>query len=204
MNKETKAKICCIAIIILEVFATIVHKLTGHQIFLYYTLDANILAAVSAALYLAWTGSGKDMTRQQKDVLQYLRFLATSSLVFTMIIVLFVLVPLNIKNGTWPTLLFGPAATLHHIICPILSLVSFLRFETHDRIQVRMCLYAILPTLAYAIVLLILNAMRVVYGPYVFLHVYEQPVYMSVVWCVVIVAVNLIVTFAVRKVDKRV
>ena len=43
-----------------------------------------------------------------------------------------------------------------------------------------------LPTLIYALILMALNLMRVVEGPYPFLRVYEQPVYMSIIWVIVI------------------
>ncbi|HPF53799.1 MAG TPA: hypothetical protein PLM48_04040 [Clostridia bacterium] len=42
------------------------------------------------------------------------------------------------------------------------------------------------PTLLYAIVIIILNIAKLLVGPYPFLHIYEQPWYMSIVWIAVI------------------
>ena len=45
---------------------------------------------------------------------------------------------------------------------------------------------ALLPTLVYALVLVILNLAKLVDGPYPFLKVYQQPVYMSCIWVLAI------------------
>ena len=50
--------------------------------------------------------------------------------------------------------------------------------------------WALLPTLAYAAVILPLNILRVIVGPYPFFEVYHQPVYVSVLWAVGLLGVN--------------
>ena len=49
-------------------------------------------------------------------------------------------------------------------------------------------LKALIPTLIYAVIAIALNLARVIYGPYVFLKVYEQGVLMTFVWIVLISA----------------
>ena len=63
--------------------------------------------------------------------------------------------------------------------------MCFLKKEPH--LDAKSAFTATIPTLIYAIVLIILNILGVVDGPYPFLRVMNQPVYMSFVWFIVIV-----------------
>lgn len=62
---------------------------------------------------------------------------------------------------------------------------------------------AFLPTLIYAVVMVILNIAKAVHGPYPFLYVYEQPIYMSVVWGIVIPGIAWIIAIIIRLVKNR-
>ena len=136
------------------------------QIFTYYTEDSNIFAAVVCAmvavcqLWCIFTGG--ELPRWLKR----LKFMATSCLLLTFLTVVFVLAPMNGEGG----------------------LYMLLEREPHlPRSDVR---WALLPTLAYAAVILPLNILRVIVGPYPFFEVYHQPVYVSVLWAVGLLGVN--------------
>ena len=85
-----------------------------------------------------------------------------------------------------------------HIICPVLAAVSFFALEGWAPFPKRDIVKALIPTLAYALVAVILNILRVIEDPYPFLMVYAQPWYMSVLWCVVILGIAAILALSVR------
>ena len=51
--------------------------------------------------------------------------------------------------------------------------------------------------------MLILNIAKLYVGPYPFLHVYEQPVYMSVFWILAIIGGNVLIARLVQMVYNR-
>ena len=55
-----------------------------------------------------------------------------------------------------------------------------------------------IPTIIYAAVMIVLNLLKVLRGPYPFLYVYEQPIYMSVIWAVAILALTYILGLILR------
>lgn len=60
-------------------------------------------------------------------------------------------------------------------------------FEKEPHLNTKSAFTATIPTLIYAILLIILNIVGAVDGPYPFLRVMNQPLYMSFVWFIVIV-----------------
>ena len=72
-----------------------------------------------------------------------------------------------------------------HTLCPILAIISFIFFERQTKITQKQTYYALIPTLIYAVIIITLNITKNVYGPYPFLHLYEQSVYTSIIWTIV-------------------
>ena len=60
-------------------------------------------------------------------------------------------------------------------------------------------LWAMVPTLLYGSVMLAANVAKVYKGPYPFLYVYEQPVWVSCLWVVLMLSGNALITMAVRR-----
>ena len=60
-------------------------------------------------------------------------------------------------------------------------------FERHKINGLKDNFRAVYFTIAYAIVFITLNILKVYEGPYPFLMVYKQPVYMSIIWFILIV-----------------
>ena len=116
------------------------------------------------------------------------KYMAAAVLSVTFIVVLAVLSPMRGEgiNG-WFYMLFNKDSTFLHTLCPILTILSFVLFEKKPHLDAKSAFTAIIPTFIYAIVLIILNILGVVDGPYPFLRVMNQPVYMSFVWFIVIV-----------------
>ena len=168
-----------VLIIILEIVGLVLSITTlKEQLFLYYTQDSNILLLISSLLYVIF------YNKDEKKFVSLLKYGATLSVLVTFIVVILVLGPMNDLSYEW--LLLYKANLYYHMICPILALIAFLFFDKIHIKGIKDNLWAMGFTIIYTIVLVILNLAKVVYGPYSFLHLYENPVYMSVIWFLVI------------------
>ena len=60
---------------------------------------------------------------------------------------------------------------------------------------------SLLPTAVYAVCSTTGNALKIMNGPYPFLRVYEQPLYMSVIWFVLILSLAYIIALVIYKIS---
>ncbi len=177
-RKRKTAVVINAAVIVFEIYALsytffFMNGSFDVSAFLFYTNDSNILALLSSSVYVFSSLKGRKTP-------EGLRVVAASSLTLTFLVVICVLIPLERESASY--LLLGRACFLEHLVCPVLSFVSFVFFEDGSALTERSAVSALLPTAVYGALLMILNIAGVVEGPYPFLRVYEQPVYMSFVW----------------------
>lgn len=161
-------------------------------IFEYYTLNSNLLCLISSLLFVVTLSK----TKNQNDVPYFvvlLRYIATCCLTLTFIIVVIVLIPfsgLYYIEGIKHFLLTG-SMLYCHFLTPLLSIICFIFFEGDRRLNKKKTIWlAIIPTFIYGIILMILNILKVVIGPYPFLMVYNQAWYVSIIWIIIIFVVN--------------
>ena len=88
------------------------------------------------------------------------------------------------KNGFVGAFIDG-SMKYHHLLCPILALVSYIFYEKHE-IKPKDNLKSLIFTIVYSVVLVTLNVLKVVDGPYPFLQVYKQPIWYSLLMSVII------------------
>ena len=159
------------------------------QIFTYYTEDSNIFAATVCTLVALWQLRCIFTGGELPVWLKKLKFMATSCLLLTFMTVVLVLAPMVGEGGLY-LLLWTSSTRYHHLLNPMAALLSYLLLEREPRLPRSDVRWALLPTLAYAAVILPLNILRVIVGPYPFFEVYHQPVYVSVLWAVGLLGVN--------------
>ena len=167
-------------VVILEVYAT-ANSLTHFKMdmFQYYTIDSNIIAMFSSLFYIFFY-------RKQKPLaLAIFRLLAAVNLSLTFLIVLFVLSP---SMGGIYVVMFQGNSLFQHFFCPIITVISFFCFEKDITASKGMWRILPLPTAVYAAIMIFLNISYVIEGPYPFLHVYEQPVWVSFLWVIAILS----------------
>ena len=171
-------------IVILELISCyLAFNHSGIKALVFYTVLSNIMGLISSALYVGYAvGGGKPPMWVSS-----FRYTATVCLTVTFLVVMLVLLPFEIKSGDPARILYKGANLGHHILCPILAIVSLLFFDEMGALGTRELFIAFSFTIAYAVVLIILNVLKKVRGPYPFLLVYEQPFYMSLFWLVLIV-----------------
>ena len=164
-----------ILLIIFEIIALIQCWIAfGGFDFRYYTIDSNIFVMISAILYL--------LTRKKvPKAVQLAKYSSTLSVLITFLVVIFVLYPMY--NFNFQLLFLDGPNLIMHVICPLMAIIAFIFFEENDLDNsflnnVRSLYF----TIVYAIILVSLNILNVVVGPYPFLEVNNQPVFMSVLW----------------------
>jgi len=170
--------------------------------FIFYTTLSNTFALITSAVYVvgycrfckkAKMGNLDNVNLDNEvspnklqiislpHYIRTLRFMSSICLTVTFVVVMVVLLPQYLPQGTAYKYLFSGSQTIFHVICPLLSLLSFFIFEKGLLNTLDVCL-ATLPTIFYGIIFVILNLAKVVDGPYPFLMVYDQPVYASILY----------------------
>lgn len=187
MKKFSIDIILNVVLIILEVIGLIVaYNSLGSVDLTYYTIDSNIFALIAAVLYL--------ITRKNiPKMVHFFKYSSTISVLITFLVVIFILLPMYNFNFEF-LLLYGPNLYLH-VLCPIIAVISFIFFEKNDvENSLKNNLRAIYFTIIYAVILICLNILGYVSGPYPFLKVTEQPIFMSVFWIVLILGFSFILS----------
>ncbi|MBR1376421.1 MAG: hypothetical protein IJ565_01210 [Bacilli bacterium] len=193
MNKKTLSLIFNIAIIILEIIATILsYKVNSRVLIEYYTIDSNLLIMVTSLIYIIFIFMKKDIPRW----LSMLKYIATTCLVITFVIVMLILIPMADFN--FKAMLIDDAMLYHHLLCPILALITFVFFDDLGTYNRKDNIIGILITQIYAAVLIILNIVNVVSGPYPFLMVRDQSILASTAWFIGIFVIEYMIALGVR------
>ncbi len=165
------------------------------SLFSFYTCDSNFLllaaSAAAAVCCVRRLRSGRPLPRR----LLLFRYCATCAASLTFLTVLLILAPLA-GPGAFPRLLLKGSLKYMHLLCPVLGLLAFLFAEDHSHLRLRHTLYAMIPTVLYAAVIVTLNLTRTVRGPYPFLLVYEQPVWASLLWAALILGTAWLIALA--------
>ena len=181
--KKTLALISNLLIVVLEVisFIILINRNGGVTVGIvyFYTRLSNLLALIAGIFVFIFIIKNK--SGELPKWLSMLRYIATIMLFVTLLISLFVLTP---AVGSFYKMMIVNQLKFHHLLCPLISIISFIFFEKGGVLTTKDNVLALIPTLVYGIVMMILNAARVVDGPYPFLRVHNQPVWATILWFV--------------------
>ena len=152
-------------------------------LFQFYTQDSNIFAFLLSGITAAFL---LRKLLRKKELPQWVRFLKYTSVCcisVTFCIVMFLFIPVLAVNGQdFTFLLVGGSAFWYHILCPVLTMAGYILLEGFPAMPFRWTVFSLVPTAIYAFITILLNALYVLHGPYPFLYVHEQSVFMSVFW----------------------
>lgn len=209
MKKSNSRKKVAVAmnimVIILEIIG-LYYNLTselGIRNLKYYTVLSNIFAMVMSIMFVV--NYLRQKNEEQCTVpkqLTRLKYSACTCLAVTFVVVVTVLIPSYGISSAKGYLLEG-ANLYQHVLCPFAAIISFCFFEKDEKMTIKDNLLILLPTIGYAIIALILNFAKLLHGPYPFLYVYEQPVYMSFVWLVVILSMAYVLALILRVINGK-
>ena len=201
-KKRIIAIICNCILVIFEIIGLwLCMNDGGVYNFIYFTVLSNVITMIVSAIYLIVCFVNGIYTENLPKWLRWIRYMATNCLALTFIIVITVLIPMGAKDGLIDDLLIRGPQLFHHILCPIISFLSFCIVE-EGNITKRDIWIATFPTILYAIILTFLNVIKVVEGPYPFLLVYDQPFYLSVIWFILIVGISFGLPLVIRRVSQ--
>lgn len=172
-------------------------KKNGVGALLYYTELANLLGGVSSLVYCAFALKKLVGNRKIPRAVEALRYSATLSLAVTFLVVFSFLAPEGGLEG-YKAVFFYDTMLFTHLLCPVMSLISFWRFEDNSSFP---AVVAALPTLFYGATMLLLNFLRVTEGPYPFFFVYLSPL-LSVVCCPLILFATLLLALLLKRVKR--
>ena len=188
MTKEKAAFKLNAIIAILETLGLIIAiKNNGIGIMGYYTQESNLILLIASLLYVIEYVKKKKV---ETYLILTLKYVATCLVAVTFFVVVLCFIPICIPMMGFGkavyAMLIRDANLFHHLLCPLLALMTYFIFEDELKPGFKESVYAMLPTLLYAIVSTSLNVAKVVEGPYPFLYVYEQPLIVSVLWFIAI------------------
>ena len=170
------ARILCLIVLLLEIRGlSFSIPGRGWKTLIFYTQLSNLITAASAML-LAVLG--------QPYWITVLRYISTCMLVMTFLVTICVLVPMG---GDPKMLLWSGNGLYHHILCPVISTASYILLEKH--VPGSLIWLPAVITLAYGLVVLYLNWLKKVDGPYPFFRVHNQSMTATVIWMIVLMAV---------------
>ena len=184
-ERRLGAILCNAILVVMELVGLLVTSLEiGWSQFRYYTQNSNYFALIVSAAFLIVACRPVNRGKPTPGWLAIGRFIATCLLTVTFAVIVLILSPPYGWAGFRFTLFTG-ANIFFHLLCPVLSFVSFFLFEERPRGRSAVPL-AVVPTAIYAAVSVSLNIAKVWHGPYAFLYVYEQPVWQSALYAVII------------------
>ena len=194
MKRKNISLFLSILIIIFEIVGFIVTLRTNHRIsYEFYTEDSNILALISSCIYIFFLLKGNNIPR----LVQLLKYISTICLTVTFLVVILILAPMFSFNYGY--LLFKGPLLYQHLLCPVICIVSFVLFDNMSVFKRIDSIKGISITILYAVVLIILNIVDLVNGPYPFLMVKNQSIFISIIWFIVIIGLTYIIAFVLRK-----
>ena len=179
--KKKMSLIFNVLIVIFELIGFFVtYKTIGRISYEYFTEDSNILSFFSSLLYVIFILLNKKIPKY----LKIFKYLSTVCMALTFFFFFLILSPMS--NYNYVYMLTKDAMLYQHLICPVLCMISFVCFDDIGKLTKKDILYSISFTLLYAVVLIILNIFDFIKGPYPFLMVKEQSIFMSLIWLILI------------------
>lgn len=132
---------------------------SGKDCFKYFTTDSNILVALTALIMLPF--NLRQARHPEKEYPRWalnLKLVGTGSVTITLLTVVFFLAPIGAMNGGLQSFLFFFEGNIFalHLSTPLLAIVCFTAFEREGRLPFSACLWALLPTVVYSIVYLVM------------------------------------------------
>lgn len=180
-----KSLILNILIIILEIVGIIaVYTLYNNFGLIYYTIISNILMLISSSLFVGYMINNKEIPKW----LSLFKYMSTICVTLTFLVVVFILAPMY--NFNYKHMLFENELLYLHFLCPILAIITLVFF---DKLDIDKVFIGTSLTLVYAIILVTLNILKLVDGPYPFLRVYNQPIYISIMWFIIIIGMSYLI-----------
>lgn len=187
MTKNNKlalgSNILLIVLASLGLYFSIIDK----NAFLYYSDNAGMFALSSSIIYVIVI-----LTKKEPNFLSLaLRYVSTTCLVLTLVGTFYVA---TTTGENYLDSFIKGSHLFNNLLCPIVSFVSFTLFEGDRRLNKKKTIwYALIPTVIYGIIMLVCNVTNTFTGPYSFMMINDNPVYLTVIVFIVTIILNYVI-----------
>ena len=180
IKKEDRAVFYVNLILVILETVAFAHDIYAFRfgLFEWYTVDSNVLQLVVSVWVICFVLRNKQFPK----ILTVAHFISAVGLTVTFLIAAFVLAP----EGGIAYYFLNDVAPINHFIGPLLSVISLLFLEKTERLSLSTIIWPAVASLTYGAIALVLNAVRIMDGPYFFLKVYEQPAGVIILWFAII------------------
>ena len=184
-----------IIIVTSEIFTDIARFYeSGLSCLKYYTVLSNLFGTFTSFLSTYYLIQKYYHNTPIPNIITLLKFLSTSCLSLTFIIVIFVL-SWSDKEKTLIQFLFCDTGLVFHTVGPVLSFISFIFWEVDYKLQMDYIIYSIIATGLYGFGIIFLVAKDMAFPPYPFLRVKNQTVLETAIWVIVILSIHGLISF---------
>ena len=188
-----------ISIILMEIIGFILNFCESGRVAVeFYTEQSNILALISSSIFLFFLLTKKATPKW----VVWLKYISTLGLAVTFLVTVTILTPMY--EFRYDYLLFHNALLFQHTLCPIAGVICFVFFDKIEKLSLKDVFISLVWTIFYAALMIILNILGVIRGPYPFLRVMEQPVLVSIIWVIVIFGMAFLLSSGIRWSKNRV
>lgn len=187
MTKNNKlalgSNILLIVLASLGLYFSIIDK----NAFLYYSDNAGMFALSSSIIYVIVI-----LTKKEPNFLSLaLRYVSTTCLVLTLVGTFYVA---TTTGENYLDSFIKGSHLFNNLLCPIVSFVSFTLFEGDRRLNKKKTIwYALIPTVIYGIIMIVCNVTNTFTGPYSFMMINDNPVYVTVIVFIVTIILNYVI-----------
>lgn len=187
MTKNNKlalgSNILLIVLASLGLYFSIVDK----NAFLYYSDNVGMFALSSSIIYVIIVLAKKE----PNFLCLALRYVSTTCLVLTLVGTFYVA---TTTGENYLDSFIKGSHLFNNLLCPIVSFVSFTMFEGDRRLNKKKTIwYALIPTVIYGIIMLVCNVSNTFTGPYSFMMINDNPVYVTVIVFIVTIILNYVI-----------
>ena len=170
--------------------------------FLYYTQLSNVAAVIGSALFIAFRSTGNARLR---TFVRGARYLSACGLTMTFLVVMCIFIPFGDTPAMISRLLGHVNGFMHHLVCPVISVISYVWFEEGVKTR-KAILIPFIATAIYAFTVYALNFLRLAPAPYPFFEVYDHPVPELIAWffglMLLVAAIGTVIRLANLKLSK--
>lgn len=187
MTKNNKLALGSNILLIVLAGLGLYFSIVDKNAFLYYSDNAGMFALSSSIIYVIIVLAKKE----PNFLCLALRYVSTACLVLTLVATFYVA---TTTGENYLDSFIKGSHLFNNLLCPIVSFVSFTMFEGDRRLNKKKTIwYALIPTVIYGIIMLVCNVSNTFTGPYSFMMINDNPVYVTVIVFIVTIILNYVI-----------
>lgn len=187
MTKNNKLALGSNILLIVLAGLGLYFSIVDKNAFLYYSDNVGMFALSSSIIYVIIVLAKKE----PNFLCLALRYVSTACLVLTLVGTFYVA---TTTGENYLDSFIKGSHLFNNLLCPIVSFVSFTMFEGDRRLNKKKTIwYALIPTVIYGIIMLVCNVSNTFTGPYSFMMINDNPVYVTVIVFIVTIILNYVI-----------